>query len=114
MGYSLPNHLKLKSAEQFRSAFLGAKKLPTRYLAVFFKTNKLAYSRLGIIIAKRNVHRAVDRNRLKRLIRESFRLHQHRIAGVDIVVVCYRGADSINNVEFIACLEKQWQRLTLS
>lgn len=43
--------------------------------------------RLGIVVAKRNVRLAVNRNRLKRLIREAFRQQQHCLPGLDVVVV---------------------------
>ena len=44
-------------------------------------------ARLGIVVAKRNVKLAVDRNRLKRLVRESFRQQQEHLGGLDIVVI---------------------------
>lgn len=43
--------------------------------------------RLGIVVAKRNVKLAVKRNKLKRMIRESFRLQQQLLMGLDVVVV---------------------------
>lgn len=47
-------------------------------------------ARLGIVVAKRNVKLAVDRNKLKRQIRESFRQQQLTLAGLDVVVVVKR------------------------
>lgn len=44
-------------------------------------------ARLGMVVAKRNVKLAVDRNKLKRLIRESFRLQHQQMQGLDVVVV---------------------------
>lgn len=44
-------------------------------------------ARIGIIVAKRHVKRALDRNRIRRLIRESFRYHQASLTGLDIVVL---------------------------
>lgn len=44
-------------------------------------------ARLGIVVAKRNVKLAVDRNKLKRFVRESFRQQQQQLSGLDIVVI---------------------------
>jgi ribonuclease P protein component len=53
---------------------------------VFARPNGLAHARIGIIAGKRVASRAVDRNRVKRLVREMFRLMRHRLDGVDVVV----------------------------
>lgn len=45
------------------------------------------HARLGVVVAKRNVRLAVARNRLKRFVRESFRLLQANLRGLDVVVV---------------------------
>jgi ribonuclease P protein component len=43
-------------------------------------------ARLGLVIGKRAVRRAVDRNRAKRVLRETFRIRRRELASVDIVV----------------------------
>jgi len=48
--------------------------------------NKLSYPRLALVVSKRFVPRAVSRNRIRRLIRESFRLRQHTLGGRDLVI----------------------------
>ncbi|HYX66298.1 MAG TPA: ribonuclease P protein component [Burkholderiales bacterium] len=42
--------------------------------------------RLGILISRRHSARAVERNRIKRCIREAFRLEQHSLGGIDLLV----------------------------
>ena len=44
-------------------------------------------ARLGLAISKKNAKRAVDRNRIKRLIRESFRQNREKLPGIDLVVM---------------------------
>lgn len=67
--------------------------------------------RLGMVIAKKNIRLAVQRNRMKRLIRETFRLHQQQLAGIDAVVLARRGMDELDNQQLIKQLNQQWQRI---
>lgn len=67
-------------------------------LHLYSLPNGLAYARLGLIVPKRLARRAVDRNRLRRLIREAFRLSQTACTGRDIVfrLVKPQGSDAIS------------------
>ena len=59
-------------------------------------------------MAKKNVRLAVERNRIKRLIRESFRLQQHHLKGIDAIVLARRGLDQKSNQEIFEAVNKQW------
>ncbi len=59
----------------------------TPYVSIFAGARNKTQARLGIVVAKRNVKLAVARNRLKRIVRESFRQQQQALQGLDIVVV---------------------------
>ncbi len=48
--------------------------------------NELGRARLGVVVAKKIEKRAVGRNRIKRLVRETFRLRAERLIGVDLIV----------------------------
>lgn len=56
-------------------------------------------SRLGIVIAKKNIKTAVQRNRLKRLLRESFRIKSPDFGTIDLVVLVRKGLDALENKE---------------
>jgi ribonuclease P protein component len=58
----------------------------TRYFTVYRRRNSLAHARLGLVIPKRLLPRAVDRNRVKRQLREWFRLNHAEIAGHDWLI----------------------------
>jgi ribonuclease P protein component len=77
---------------------------------VLFLPNGRPDARLGTAVAKKILRRAVDRNRVKRLIRESFRLRQHDLAGLDLVVMCARGIDLSNLQQLRDSLDRHWTK----
>jgi ribonuclease P protein component len=98
---------RLLNASDYKAVFDDAQlKASNRNILFLAKPNGMSYSRLGLVIAKKNVRLAVQRNRIKRLLRESFRAH-HGSQGIDIVVLARRGLDSIENPE----LHTQFGRL---
>lgn len=54
------------------------------------RKNQREDARLAVVVGKRNAKRAVDRHRIKRLFRESFRVHQHQLAGHDVLLLLRR------------------------
>jgi ribonuclease P protein component len=83
----------MSSPRDFR-ALLRTKQLRGAIFAVQTAENNLPIARLGMIVGKRTTARAVDRNCVKRLIRESFRTRQASLAGRDVLVRVYRPLDS--------------------
>lgn len=67
--------------------------------------------RLGLIIAKKNVRLAVRRNRVKRAVRESFRLQQHKLPPIDAIVLARRGADTLSPSDLQQVLDGLWKRV---
>ena len=68
-------------------------------------------ARLGLAISKKQCRKAVARNRLKRIVRESFRQRQCALAGLDIVVLNQPASAQAANAALHASLERHWQRL---
>jgi ribonuclease P protein component len=66
---------------------------------------------LGLAISKRYARRAIDRNRLKRIARESFRTNRHRLPAVDIIVLCDRRASTLSNECLFSALMNAWKAL---
>ena len=64
----------------------GGRSTRTARLSLYRLPNSLAYPRLALVVPKRLAPRAVTRNRIRRLIREAFRLQQQRLGGSDCVV----------------------------
>lgn len=69
-------------------------------------------ARLGLAIARKHIKKAVGRNRIKRLTRESFRQNQQLLAGFDIVVTLRKDASRLDNETIRQSLTKHWHSLT--
>jgi len=114
LSFALPKQLKLTHAEQFAATFRSGKKYSCGFLALFVKPNDLEHPRLGVVVSKKAVRKAVARNQIKRLMRESFRLNQHTIGGFDIVAVAYADIKKFNKTDIRQTLDKQWAKLISS
>ena len=85
-------HEHIRSPRDFQRAFERRRSVSDNELIVYAVENGLEYARLGISVGKKRVKRATARNRVKRLIREAFRLNKDALpAGVDLVVVPRNG-----------------------
>lgn len=104
--------LRLLCAADFKPVFDDAPfRASHQYFLILARLHQQTQPRLGLVMAKKHMKLAVERNRMKRLIRESFRLQQQDLAGLDIVVLSRKGMDSLSNSEFTQQLNQQWQRI---
>ena len=62
-------------------------------------------------VSRKAVGNAVRRNRVRRAIRESFRLHQHELPAVDIFVTARAAAREATNDVIFASLQRLWGRI---
>ena len=75
------------------------------------RANHQTKSRLGLVLARKKVRHAVERNRIKRLVRHSFRLSQYDLPAVDIVFIARQGIDDLTNPDLLKVLSKAWQQV---
>ncbi|MBN2589508.1 MAG: ribonuclease P protein component [Sedimentisphaerales bacterium] len=87
MNYSFSKEKRICSNNQFVSILKNGKCVRSRLFAIYIAPNECGFSRLGISVGK-SFGNAVKRNRIKRLVREAFRLNQNEIpCGYDYLVL---------------------------
>lgn len=123
MNASFPREVRLLDASGYGQVFKRNKRLSDRYWIVLghriqapsnvegAAERKPVSSRLGLAIAKKRAKRAVDRNHIKRIARESFRHNRERLEGFDVVVMNKDKAASASSLELRQSLDTIWLEL---
>lgn len=106
-----PRLSRLVHKAEFQNVFDKSSKVNQKHLLALFKNNQKTYGRLGIIVGKRVAKRAVVRNKIRRVIRESFRLNQDHLKGLDIIVIARAQCDTLNNIKLREGIEELWEKL---
>jgi ribonuclease P protein component len=103
---------RLLKAKDYSRVFDGTEaKASHKRLLLLAKRNNSSRHRLGLVIARKNVRLAVERNRIKRVAREFFRTLQEEEPGMDVVLLARHGMDQLDNAELSTILRQQWQVL---
>jgi ribonuclease P protein component len=102
---------RLLKPSEFKHVFDQPNKASTFSFLTFSRENQSTHSRVGLAISKKNAKRAVDRNRIKRLIRENFRLNKQKLPPVDIVILAKRGILEQDNEALQKQLYGLWKKL---
>jgi ribonuclease P protein component len=103
---------RLLNAQDYSRVFDDAEaKASHKHLLLLARRNESDGHRLGLVIAKKNVRLAVQRNRIKRVAREFFRQIPQGGTSMDVVLLARRGIDHLDNGELSNILQQLWQRL---
>lgn len=109
---TFPKSIRLLNAKDYSDVFSSVDiKLSTQYFLCLARKRLDTNPRLGIIVAKKNVRLAVDRNRVKRLLRESFRIHKREIPCYDIVMLAKRSSNNADAEKISKELQYVWRKL---
>ncbi len=110
--YRFQRHQRLLKPADYQFVFEKAYKSSDKYFTLLVRLNGLTHARLGLVIAKKRIKQAVKRNRVKRLTRESFRHHQHQLAGLDCIVMIKNDIAQADNQTLREALIQHWQFVT--
>lgn len=102
---------RLTHPREYERVFSKAERSRDRYFTVLARSGESPLARLGLAVSRRVDRRAVRRNRLKRLIRESFRHHKNEVTGLDLVVIARPAAAGADNATLFEALRRHWLRL---
>jgi ribonuclease P protein component len=109
-GYS--RRYRFSAQGSFGSVLRGSRKIRGRFSTIHVVTARTAASsRLGIALTRKLVPRSVDRNRVKRLVREAFRHHALKLAGLDCVVMLRERFDDANSPSLLAEVRAHFDQL---
>jgi len=108
VGESFPRQLRLTRANDFRQVFQNNFRQGDAGITILVGKQPGSNPRIGFAVAKKQIPKAVQRNRLKRIFRESFRKNQYRLPARDMVIMVRRSILNTEPAQLRASLEKHW------
>ena len=109
---TLPAQRRLRRKSDFEAAYARGRRFGNGFFAVTARPNDIGGPRLGLAVSVKNAGNSVERNRIRRTIRESFRLHQHDLPPVDLVVSARARAREVAGEELRTSLALLWKKVT--
>ena len=108
LGY--PRRVRIIKTDDFSSVFNFRKRISGHFLVIHYQKNQLGWARLGLVTAKKITSLSVDRNYMKRVLRELFRRQQRRLKSLDLIIRVQKTFDSADfpavEKEFVGLLAK--------
>jgi len=104
--HSFPRTARLLTGADYSQVFKKNKRYSDKYWTILVKRSESGVSRLGLAIAKKRAKRAVDRNRIKRVARETFRKQRLSLPGLELVVMNRDAATSASTRELRDSMER--------
>jgi len=107
--FGFSKKLRLLGAADFQPVFKNARyKVSCQQLLLLAYDSDTPFPRLGLVIAKKNIAKAVQRNRVKRILRESFRHNQSLLPTLDIVILARSGLGALTSEQVRKKIERHW------
>lgn len=109
MSQRFRTHMRLRHSRQFGEVFRRSRRSSDQWVTVLARENGAGLARLGLAISKKCARKAVERNRIKRIIRESFRHNVDRLRGLDLVIVGRKRPEKNETGLLSTSLNHHWQ-----
>jgi ribonuclease P protein component len=104
---------RIRRKREFDVIYAQGRRFGNGFFGVTAHVNEKGWPRLGLAVAVKTAGNAVERNRIRRVIRESFRLHQHEIPALDLVVSARARVRGAASSLLRAQLEPLWQEVRM-
>jgi ribonuclease P protein component len=111
MSARFPAEVRVRTGRDFRDAFADSRRVSTRHFSLHLRLRDGGFCRLGMAVSRKVSPDAVVRNRIKRQLRESFRLKYRELPPGDCIVVARVGAGALDKAALRADIAKLWERL---
>lgn len=108
---TFPPERRVRRKVEFEAAYKRGRRVQDSLFTMTVRANEVGGPRLGLAIAARTIGNAVARNRLRRIIKESFRHAQHRLPAADIIVAAKVGARSAPDPVRRQSLAALWNKI---
>ena len=108
---TFPKTHRLLCRAHYSYVFNKADRLSNPYITLLYRKNDLGIPRLGLMPSKKAMRRAVARNVFKRMAREGFRLHQHQLPAVDVILLPKKGVKEFDQERLCQYLNQLWEKL---
>lgn len=107
-----PKDYRLLKGSEFDVVFKSVdKKISSAHFLYLIKKTDHSSARLGFVVAKKKVKTAVQRNLIKRLHREKFRLLHAKLPSCDIVVLAHPRANKDDKKHLVNSIEKAFEKI---
>ena len=98
---------KIVKTDDFSSVFNLRKRIANKHLVMRYRPIEVNIARLGLIVSKKTAKLAVQRNYMRRVLRELFRINQYRLPAIDLVVQIQKAFEKSDFIE----IEKEFEHL---
>lgn len=105
-----PREARLLKASEFRAVFRTGCRARSGLLHARLRPNGGRRARLGLAVSRKAAGNAVVRNRVRRQLRDSFRVNQHRLAGLDVVVSLSRSS-AVGAIDLRPGMPRLWSEV---
>ncbi|MCF8157903.1 MAG: ribonuclease P protein component [Burkholderiaceae bacterium] len=86
MNFKFPSELRLLKTDDFSSVFNFRKRISGAILVINYRNNTLQHARLGLVVSKKVAKLSVDRNYMRRVLKELFRRNKASFSHLDLVI----------------------------
>jgi ribonuclease P protein component len=106
-----PVEVRVRTGREYREAFADSRRVSTRHFSLHLRLRDGGFCRLGMAVSRKVSPNAVVRNRIKRQIRDSFRLLRLTLPLGDCIVVARVGAGALDKAALKIDLALLWERV---